>query len=101
MLYLGLYLSPYSILVTASLGGVYIYSYYSRCGDSCGNYYSTLSTAGSAIGTTSGAVVKIASEISKDSYKDSCGHYYRHCCGGYYRGSYKGYYGGNIGLVSS
>ena len=36
LLYLGLYLGPYSILVTAGSGGVYIYSYYSYCRDYCG-----------------------------------------------------------------
>ena len=101
MLYLSPCLGPYSILVTAGLGGVYIYSYYSRCRGSCGGYYFILSTAGSAIGITGGTAVGIASKIGGGSYGDSYRHYCRCCCGGYYKGSCGGCYGGNIGLISS
>ena len=79
MLYLGFCLSPYSILVTAGLGGVYIYSYCSYCKGSYRGYYFILSTAGSAIGITSSAAVKITSRISRGFYGDS----YRYYCGYY------------------
>ena len=61
----------------AGLGGVYIYSYCGYYGGSYKGYYSILSIAGSAIGTTSGAAVKIASRIGGGSYGDS----YKHYCG--------------------
>ena len=101
MLYLGLCLGPYSILVTAGLGGVYIYSYCSYCGGSCGGYCFILSIAGLAIGTTSGTAVEIAGRINRGSYGDFYRCYYRRYCGGCYRGSCRGYYGGDIGLVGS
>ena len=63
LLYLGPCLGPYSILITAGSGGVYIYSYYS--------YYSCCGVAGAAIkitsstaiGTTYNTAVGIASKI--------------------------------------
>ena len=61
LLYLGPCLGPYSILGTASLGGVY------RC--SCCGCYRVAGAAirvagGTAIGTTYGAAVRIAGGIS-------------------------------------
>ena len=75
-----------SILVTAGLGGVYIYS----CCSYCGCYRvagAAIGVASSvAIGTTCSIAVKIASgisgaasRISKGSYKDSCEGYYGDC----------------------
>ena len=86
LLYLGLYLGPYSILVTAGLGGVYIYSYCS-CYSCCRVAGAAIKVAsGTAIGTTYSVAVEIASGISKvasgigrGSYKDS------------YRGCYQAY----------
>ena len=65
LLYLGLCLGPYSILVTAGLGGVYIYS--------CCSYYGCYRVtgavirvaSGTVIRTTYGVAVRIASGISK------------------------------------
>ena len=101
MLYLGPCLGPYSILVTAGLGGVYIYSCCSCCGGSYKGYYSTLSTASSAIGTTGSAAVEIVGGISRGSYGDFCGHYCRHYYGGCCGGSCGNCCGGDIDLVSS
>ena len=97
MLYLGPYLGLYSILVTASSGGVYIYSCcscYGCCRVAKAAIKVTSSTAigvaggiairvatSAAIRTTSSAVIKIASGIGGGS----CGYYY----GNSYRGSYK------------
>ena len=86
-MYLGPYLGLYFILITASSGGVYIYSCCSRCGGSYKGCYGScyrgccwaggpgevvraaeaaIRVAGSvAIGTTSGAVVRIASGIGR------------------------------------
>ena len=78
LLYLGLYLSPYSILVTASLGGVCIYSCY-NCYGCCGVAGTAIKVASSTvIRTTYSAAVGIASGIggaasgiSGGSYGDS------------------------------
>ena len=84
MLYLGLYLGPYFILVIAGSGGVYIYSCCSCC-----NCYGVVGaaikvTSSTAIGTTYSTAVKIASGISriasgisKAFYKASCRASYR------------------------
>ena len=81
-MYLSPYLGPYSILVTAGLGGVCMYSYYSCC-----NCYRVAGaairvTSGIAIRTTYSIAVKIASkisgtasEINKAFYRRYCGHY--------------------------
>ena len=65
LLYLSPYLSPYSILVTASSGGVYIYS----CCSCCGCYKvagaAIKVTGGTAIKITCSTAVKIAGGISK------------------------------------
>ena len=80
LLYLGPYLSPCSILVTASPGGVCVYSCCSYCG-CCGVARAVIKVASStAIGTTCGAAVGIAGGISGAVYRGSCGHSYR----GYY-----------------
>ena len=54
LLYLGPYLGPCSILVTASSGGVYIYSCCSYCGYCygcyCGDYYGGYSCCGDSYG---------------------------------------------------
>ena len=64
-----LYLSLYFILVTDSSGGVYIYS----CCGYCGCYRvigAAIRVASNiVIKTTSNTVVKIASKISKGSYR--------------------------------
>ena len=73
----------------------------SHCRGFCGGCYSTLNTASSAIRTTGGAVVGIASGIGGGFCGDSCGRYYRHYCRGCCGGSYRGCCGGDIGLVSS
>ena len=78
LLYLGPCLGSYSILVTASLGGVYIYSY---CG--CCNYYRVARaaikvTGNAAIGTTYNTAVKIASGISGITNKISEAFYRRY-----------------------
>ena len=93
LLYLGLYLGPYSILITAGSGGVYIYSYCSCCG--CyrvaraairvANSTAIRVATGTVIGITSGTTVGIANRISRGSY----GHYYKYYCGDFYRGFYK------------
>ena len=82
-MYLGLCLGSYSILVTASLGGVYIYS--------CCSYYNYYKIAGAAIRVTSGTVIKttystaikIAGEISGTASGISKV-FYRRCCGRYW-----------------
>ena len=78
LLYLGPYLGPYSILVTAGSGGVYIYS----CCSYCGCYR----VAGAAIKVAGGTTIRItysivvgiasgigeaASGIGRGSYRDS------------------------------
>ena len=64
LLYLGLCLSPYSILVTAGLGGVYIYSCCS-CYSCCRVAKAAIRVAsGAAIGITCSTVIEIASRIS-------------------------------------
>ena len=78
-----------------------MYSCCSHYKGSCKGYYSILSTASSAIGITSSAAVRIASRISRGSYRDSYGYYCRYYYKGYCGGFYRGYYGGNIGLVNS
>ena len=78
LLYLSPYLGPYSILVTAGSGGVYIYS----CCSCCGCYRVAKAAikvvSGIAIRTTYSTAIKIAggiggaaSRISKSSYRDS------------------------------
>ena len=72
-MYLGPCLSPYSILVIAGSGGVYIYSHCGCCG--C---YRVVGAAirvasGAAIKTTCSAAVGIAGGISKAFYRTSCG----------------------------
>ena len=81
MLYLGPCLGPYSILVTASSGGVCVCS---CCG--CRNCYRVAGAAirvasGAAIRTTCSTAVKIASGISKAFCGASFGaSYYRASC---------------------
>ena len=90
LLYLSLCLGPYSILVIAGSGGVYIYSYCSYY--SCYNYYSYYRVAGAAIkvtnstaiGTTYSTAVKIASGISRAFYKTSYKHFYGDSYCGYF-----------------
>ena len=73
LLYLGSYLGPYSILVTAGLGGV--------CVCSCCSYYGCYGVAGAAIRvagstvirTTCSTAVGIASEIGGAAGKISGG----------------------------
>ena len=87
LLYLGSYLGLYFILVTAGLGGVYIYSCCS-CYSCCGVAGAAIKVAGGiAIRTTYSIAVGIASgisgaasRISRGSYRDSCGG----CCWAYY-----------------
>ena len=72
LLYLGLYLGPYSILVTAGSGGVCVYSCCSCCG-CCEVAGAAIKVAGStAIRITCGTAVRIASGISRGFYGDSC-----------------------------
>ena len=93
LLYLSPCLGPYSILVTAGSGGVYIYSCCSYC-----SYYRVAGAAikvasNAAIGTTYSTAVKIASGISGHSYKHCCKYYCKYygcCCKAYYKGSYCG-----------
>ena len=86
LLYLGLYLGPYSILVTASSGGVYICSY---CG--CRGCYGVAGAAievasGAVIGTTCSTAVKIAGRIGGAFCGASCGaSYYGASCRAYWR----------------
>ena len=79
LLYLGLCLGPYSILVTAGSGGIYIYS--------CCSCYSCCRVAGAAIKvasstairTTYSAAVEIASRIGGAASRigrGSCGNSY-------------------------
>ena len=75
MLYLRPCLSPYSILVTAGSGSVYMYS---CC--SCYSYYRVAGAVigvagGTAIGTTYNAAVGIASGISGAASRISRGFY--------------------------
>ena len=85
LLYLGPYLGPCSILVTASLSSVYIYSCCSCCG-CCRVVGAAIKvTGGAVIGTTYSVAVGIASKIggvaggiSGGSCGDSCRGY----CGG-------------------
>ena len=79
-MYLGLYLGPYFILVTAGLGGVCVCSY---CG--CCDCYRVAGaaigvTSGTAIGTTYGAAVGIVSRISGTAGGIS-GAFCGRCCG--------------------
>ena len=73
LLYLGLCLGLCSILVTASSGGVYVYSccvHYSCCGVA----EAVIGVAGgAAIRTTCGAAVEIASGIGRASCRASYG----------------------------
>ena len=70
LLYLGLYLGPCFILVTAGSGGVC--SCCSCCG-CCRVAGAAIGvTSGTAIGTTCGAAVGIAGGISRASYGASC-----------------------------
>ena len=83
LLYLGLCLGFYSILVTASLGG----SCYSCCG-CCGVAGAAIKVASSiAIGTTCSTAVKIAGGIGGAASRISRGFY------NYYKDSYRAYYG--------
>ena len=83
LLYLSPYLGSYSILVTASSGGVCVcgccgcYSYYGCCGVA---EAAIRVTSGAAIGTTYSTAVRIASKISGGSYRYYCGHYCRDSC---------------------
>ena len=78
LLYLGLCLGLYSILVTASLGGVYMCSYCSCCG-CCGVAGAAIEVAGGAvIRITCSTAVRIAGGISRAFYGASCG---ASCCG--------------------
>ena len=77
LLYLGPCLSPYSILVTAGSGGVCVYSCYSCCGCYRVAKAAIRVASSTAIRTTYGAAVGIASGISKavsrigeNSYRD-------------------------------
>ena len=71
LLYLGSYLGPYSILVTAGSGGVCIYSYCSYYG-CCGVVKAAIGVAsGVVIGTTYSTAVEIAGGISGGFYKGS------------------------------
>jgi hypothetical protein len=80
-LYLSPYLGPYSILVTAGLGG----SYYNYCG-CCGVARAAIKVvSGVAIGTTYSAAVKIAGKIGKAASGIGGGFY------NYYKDSYKAY----------
>ena len=61
-----LYLGPYSILVTAGLGGVCVYT----CCSCCGVAGAAIKAASSAvIGTICGAAVRIAGGIGGGSYR--------------------------------
>ena len=93
LLYLGPCLGPYSILVTAGSGGVYVYSCCS-CYGCCGVAGAAIGVASSAvIRTTCGAAVGIVSRISRAASGisgavcgGSCGGFsrssYGYCCGG-------------------
>ena len=90
LLYLGPYLGLYSILVTASLGGV--------CMCSCYSCYSYYRVAGAAIRVTGSAAIRItystavktANKISGCSCRYCCGYYCRRfCCKGYFRAYYR------------
>ena len=72
-MYLGPYLGPYSILVTAGLGGIYIYSYCSYYG--CYRVVKAVIkiTSGTAIRITCNIAVKIASGIGEVANKISRG----------------------------
>ena len=78
-----LYLGPYSILVTAGLGGVYI----SSCCGCCGCYRvagaAIKVTSNTAIGITCSTAVEIAGGISKAFCRASCKYFYRDSCCGY------------------
>ena len=84
MLYLGLYLGLYFILITASSGGVYIYS--------CCSYYSCYRVAGAVIKiassivirTTYSTAVEIASKIGEAASKINKAFYKT-----FYRASYR------------
>ena len=69
LLYLGPCLGPYSILVTASSGGVYIYNCYIRCGCYRVAGAAIKVASSTAIGTTYSTAVKIAGGISGASYR--------------------------------
>ena len=80
LLYLGPYLGPYFILVTASLSSIYIYSCCSYCGCYRVAGAAIRVASSTAIGTTCGTAVGIAggiggaaSGIGKAFYKASYG----------------------------
>ena len=91
LLYLGLYLGPYSILVTAGSGSVY------SCYSCCGCYRVARAvikvTSSTAIKTTYSTAVKIASGISRASSRISGAFYscYRNSRGAYYGAYYRTY----------
>ena len=73
LLYLGPYLSPCSILGTAGLGSVCVYSCCS-CYSCCGVAGAAIVVAGgAAIGTTCSVVVRTAGGIGGAFYGASCG----------------------------
>ena len=74
LLYLGPYLGPYSILVTAGSGGVYIYSYCGCCGCYRVAGAAIKVTSSTAIGTTYSTAVRIAGGISKTASRISGGY---------------------------
>ena len=83
LLYLSLCLGSYSILVIASSGGVYMYSYCGCC--SCYGCYRVAGvairvTSGIAIRTTYSTAVGIASRVSKGFCGHCCGYYYKDFC---------------------
>ena len=79
------YLGLYSILGTAGLGGVYIYSCISYCGCCRVTGAVIKVTSSVVIRTTCGTAVGIASRISRYFYGYYCGYYYRYCYRYYYR----------------
>ena len=77
LLYLGPCLGPYSILVTAGSGSVYIYNCCSCC-SCCRVTGAAIRVASNiAIGTTCSTAVRTASGISGHSCRYYCGR----CCG--------------------
>ena len=88
LLYLGPCLGPYSILITAGLGGVYIYSCCSYCGSYRVAGAAIRVAGGAAIGITCSVAVGIASGIGGgfcgDCYRGSCGDSYRAYYGRYW-----------------
>ena len=81
LLYLGLCLGPYSILVTASSGGICVYSCYS-----CYSYYGV---AGAAIKITSKAASKISRAYIDGAYIDKAYVNKAYIDGAYTDGAYR------------